>query len=203
MRRERLGIFGGTFDPPHLGHLSAATVFLREAALDRLLIVPDCIPPHKRLSGAATGEERLHMAHLAFSGLPHTEISDMELRRGGRSYTVDTLSALAAEERSLFLLCGTDMFLTLPSWRSPERIFSLATVACIRREESREDGEAILRAAECYRRDYGASVMLLSAPPLPLSSGELRARLAAEDGSAEALLPAGVLSYIRERGLYR
>lgn len=203
MRRERLGVFGGTFDPPHLGHLSAATVFLREAALDRLLIIPDCIPPHKQLSGAATGEDRLRMAELAFSHLPHTEVSDMELCRGGRSYTVDTLSALADGARDLYLLCGTDMFLTLPSWRSPERIFALATVCCIRREESEEDGEAILRAAERYQREYGASVRLLSAPPLPLSSRELRSRLAPQDESAEALLPAGVLSYIRERGLYR
>lgn len=202
-RSERLGIFGGTFNPPHIGHLAAATAFLQEAALDRLLIVPDCIPPHKELSGFATGEDRLHMARLAFSRLPNTEVSDLELRRGGRSYTVDTLTALTREGRRLFLLCGTDMFLTLPQWRSPERIFSLATVCCIRREDSTEDGEAILRAADRYRREYGASLMLFSAPAVPISSCELRERLAARDTGAEAFLPDGVLSYISERGLYR
>ena len=203
MKKERLGIFGGTFNPPHIGHRHAAEAFVREAALDRLLVIPDYLPPHKEYEGKVTAQERLEMARLAFRGIPRTEVSDMELCRGGKSYTSDTLAALAAEERELLFLTGTDMFLTLPTWHEPERIFALAEIACVRRENDAHLEEEIARAAENYRDTYGARILLLSAPVIEVSSCELRRGLSLHEPTAERLLPDGVYSYIKERGLYR
>lgn len=203
MKTERLGVYGGTFNPPHIGHRHAAAAFVEEAALDRLLVIPDYLPPHKEYAGGATAEERLAMARLAFAGIPKTEVSDMELCRGGKSYTSDTLAALSAPGRELLFLTGTDMFLTLPAWHEPERIFSLATIACIRRENDPHREEEIAARAAEYRATFGAKILLLRAPALEVSSSELRAGLAARDSDTGRLLPDGVYAYIRERGLYR
>lgn len=202
MKKERLGVYGGTFNPPHIGHRRAAEAFVSEGALDRLLIIPDYLPPHKEFDGAVSPQERLSMAQIAFRGIARAEVSDMELCRGGKSYTSDTLRALCAPERELFLLTGTDMFLSLPAWHEPETIFDLATIACIRREEDPRADREIARRAQEYRENYGARILLLTAAVTEVSSSDLRRRLAARDPSADALLPGGVYSYIKERGLY-
>lgn len=202
MKTERLGVYGGTFNPPHIGHRHAAGAFVEEAALDRLLVIPDYLPPHKEYAGGATAEERLAMTRIAFAGIPRTEVSDMELCRGGKSYTSDTLAALSAPGRELFFLTGTDMFLTLPAWHEPERIFALATIACIRREDDPHlEKEIAARAAE-YRMTFGAKILLLRAPAIEVSSSELRTGLAAREPAALRLLPDGVADYIGTRGLY-
>ena len=103
---ERIGLYGGTFAPPHLGHVHAAKVFLATVSLDRLLIMPAGIPPHKTKTAGDTPEERLAMCRAAFGNLPHTEISDYEIRKPGKSYTVETLEALAAPEREITMLCA-------------------------------------------------------------------------------------------------
>ena len=118
---EKIGLYGGTFGPPHLGHVYAAKTFLREVAPDRLLIMPAGIPPHKEKAAGDTPELRLAMCRAAFGDLPHTEISDYEIRKPGKSYTVETLEHLAAPGREITMLCGTDMFLTLDHWhRAPD-----------------------------------------------------------------------------------
>ena len=120
----KIGIYGGTFDPPHLGHMEAARTALEQMNLDRLIIIPDCEPPHKDLAEeAATPQQRLEMAALMADGLgPRAEVSDLEIRREGKSYTADTVEALheTFPEDELWLLMGTDMFLTVQNWYLPK-----------------------------------------------------------------------------------
>ena len=141
----KIGIYGGTFDPPHLGHMEAARAALAQMNLDRLLIIPDREPPHKDLAEeAASPQQRLAMAALMADGLgPRAEASDLELRREGKSYTADTVEAIdeAFPEDELWLLMGTDMFLTIQNWYQPERIYQYAGVAAFSR--SQEDTQEL------------------------------------------------------------
>ena len=118
---SRVGIMGGTFNPPHNGHVHAARQAMAAMQFDRLLLIPDNVPPHKTMPhGSADGEQRLEMTRLMAREIPGAEACDMELRRGGRSYTADTLRALqrALPEAELFLIIGTDMLLTLDNGAS-------------------------------------------------------------------------------------
>ena len=130
----KLGIYGGTFNPPHLGHLTSARLALDALGLDELRFVPAALPPHKRLPPDAPGPEaRLEMVELAADGLllpGRVSVSGMELSRPGKSYTADTLAQLHAQNpgAELWLMMGTDMFLTLQNWREPERITALAGI---------------------------------------------------------------------------
>jgi len=148
----KIGIYGGTFDPPHLGHMEAARAALAQMNLDRLLIIPDREPPHKDLAEeAASPQQRLAMAALMADGLgPRAEASDLELRREGKSYTADTVEAIheAFPEDELWLLMGTDMFLTIQNWYQPERIFQYAGVAAFSR--SQEDTQEIFAQQSQY-----------------------------------------------------
>ena len=121
----RIGIFGGTFSPPHNGHLQAAKAFMEQMWLDILYVIPTALPPHKEMEIPVSAQHRLEMCRLAFSGMEGVYVSDMEIQRGGKSYTVETLRELTGEDRRLFFLCGTDMMLTLDRWREPEEIFKL------------------------------------------------------------------------------
>ena len=176
---------------------------MRELSLDRLLIVPTGLPPHKVIAERVTEEDRLAMARLAFSALPRTEVSDIEIRRGGRSYTYMTLEALSAPGRSLFFLVGTDMFLSLDAWRCPERIFSACTVVCARRENAAANDLAIAEKKTIYETKYGAEIVLMKNPVVEISSGELRRSLCDADLSDPSrYLSAEVTEYIRRHHLY-
>ncbi len=202
MKKEIVAIYGGTFSPPHIGHVRAAEAMSAALSPDRFMIIVDNLPPHKELDGGATAEHRLAMAHLAFGHIPRVEISDMEIRRGGRSYTAETLTALSKEDRELYFLCGTDMFLSLPSWRDPFVIFEKAVICLVRRE--REDGitEQIRDAKEKYERNFGARICIIDSDVCEISSTELRSELCAAPWRAEKKLPAAVYSYIFEKGLW-
>ena len=104
--KRKIGIYGGTFNPPHIAHVRACEAFYESIKPDKLLVIPDFLPPHKEIAGGATTEERLEMTRLAFENLPAAEVSDMEIARGGRSYTAVTLSELSAEDNELYFLCG-------------------------------------------------------------------------------------------------
>lgn len=128
---EKIGVFGGTFNPPHAGHLLAAEEVKKALGLDRILFVPDAWPPHKAMpEGSPAPEQRLEMVRAAVKGLDIAEVSDMELRRGGKSYTADTLRLLKAQypEDRLYLITGTDMFLSLHNWYAPEEICRHAVI---------------------------------------------------------------------------
>ena len=199
--RSKIGIFGGTFNPPHIAHVSAAKAFLSSVSLDKLLIIPDFLPPHKEYVGTVSAEDRLNMCSLAFSGLDSVEISDMEIKRGGKSFTADTLTELSCEDAELYFLCGTDMFLTMDSWYHPETIFSLATICYIRRESDKENGDLLLSKKEYYEKQYSAKIIFIDAPVIELSSTITRDAIL--KSTADNLLPKSVLEYINERGLYR
>ena len=133
----RIGIYGGTFSPPHNGHIAAAKAFMEQMWLDFLFVIPAAVPPHKEMECPVSAADRYRMTQLAFEGIEGVYVSDMEIKRGGKSYTVDTLRELAAPDRRLFLLTGTDMMLTLDTWYRAEEIFKLCYPVYARRE--RED----------------------------------------------------------------
>lgn len=199
-----IGIYGGTFDPPHWGHITAARAAMEQLKLDRLVLIPDRVPPHKALpEGSASPEQRLEMAALATAELgKRAEVSDRELRRSGPSYTSDTLAELRREypEDALWLLMGSDMFLSLQTWHAPEEIMALARIAPFSREA--EDESAAFAAQQSrLERAYGAQIQIVQNPEVrELSSTEVRAALAAGRGSD--LLPPAVYGYVLREHLY-
>ena len=199
-----IGVYGGTFDPPHWGHITAARAAMEQLGLDKLVLIPDRVPPHKALpEGSASPEQRLEMAALATAELgKRAEVSDRELRRSGPSYTSDTLAALRREhpEDTLWLLMGSDMFLSLQTWHAPEEIMALARIAPFSREA--EDESAAFAAQKArLEREYGAQICIVQNPEVrELSSTEVRAALAAGQGSN--LLPPAVYGYVLREHLY-
>lgn len=197
----KIGVYGGTFDPPHEGHVTAAADAVARLGLDKLLILPAGIPPHKALQAeSAPAEQRLEMARLAFGALPRTEISDLEIRRPGRSYTVDTLRVLKAEYpgAEFVLLVGTDMLLTLDTWRESETVLSLAEIAAFCR--TAQDMAVLEEKASVLRRDFAARVTLLPHTAVDISSSALRASLKERRGAV--YIGNEVYAYIIKRGIY-
>ena len=201
--KKKIGIYGGTFSPPHVGHVGAAESFSKAIDPDELLIMPDFLPPHKQIDGEATPEERLKMCALAFGHIKNVRISDMEIKRGGRSYTSVTLEELSSEDSELYFLCGTDMFVTLEEWYRTELIFKLATICYVRRETDAVFDSLTKRLETEYKQKYGARIIRIDADVKEVSSSELRAMLSNGDKRAEALLSESVSGFICERGLYK
>ena len=203
----RIGIYGGSFNPPHLGHLAAARAAMAALGLDRLVFVPAGVPPHKELAPGSPGlEQRLEMTGIAADQLlmpGAVEVWDTELHREGKSYTADTLEEAAARwpGDELWLLMGTDMFLTLHQWREPGRILELAGVCAFGRTEA--DGEAVFAPQrEFLRKTYqGARIATITVPGLvDVSSTRLRGLLARGEG--RDFLPEAVYGYILRENLY-
>ena len=203
----KIGVYGGTFNPPHLGHLTAARAVFDLLKLDKLLLVTAGLPPHKALpAGSPTAEQRLEMTRLAAEQLglgDRVQVLDLELRRQGKSYTADTLSQIRElhPEAELWLLMGTDMFLTLQTWHEPEAIFAQAGIAAFGRTE--EDTEELFSVQReyLYRTYPDARIFTLTIPGVvDISSTELREQLSADRG-ANLLAPA-VYGYILREGLY-
>ncbi len=198
---ERIGIYGGTFNPPHLGHIQAAKAAVQALGLNRLLLIPDNIAPHKELPpGSPAPEQRLEMLRLATQDAPELEVSDLELRREGVSYTFETVLALSEQypEAQLFLLMGTDMFVSFDTWKNTDIILSHAALGVLCRGDKGEQEAIAQKAAQLTNR--GARVELVNNPVLAISSTQLR-RLIAFD-CAEPFLPKPVAEYIRQHGLY-
>ena len=197
---ERVGVYGGTFAPVHNGHVAAARAFYEQMKLDRVLIIPDRIPPHKTIDDADEPERRLDMCRLAFDS-EGMQVSDMELHRQGASYTVDTLRQLSAPGRKLFLLCGTDMMLTFDQWREFEEIFRLCCPVYIRRENDASLNEKIIAKNSEYFRKYGVAFRRIVTDPLEISSSQIR-RMVRAGESIHSLAPDEVEKYIIENRLY-
>ena len=203
----KIGIYGGTFNPPHLGHITAARAVFELLGLDQLLVIPAGLPPHKTMpDGSPTSAQRLEMTRLAAEQLDlgeRVKVLNMELRREGRSFTSDTLAQLKDQypNDELWLLMGTDMFLTLQTWHEPEKILQLAGIAAFGRTE--EDTEELFS----IQRDYlcevypQARIFTLTMPGVvDVSSTELREKLAKGEGGN--LLAPAVYGYILRQGLY-
>ena len=198
---KRIGIFGGSFSPPHLGHLAAAGHFLADLGLDRLLIVPSAIPPHKESLDLPSGEHRLALCERAFSALPRTLVSDIEIRRAGKSYTYLTLRELSDPNFELYFLCGADMLLSLDTWMCPDVLFSLAIFVALSRSDDPIEYVKMLQKRDALARNFGARIIILRADPLPLSSSEIRAALA-EGRDVSQMLSPSVIDYIKQWKLY-
>ena len=196
---RRVGIYGGTFNPPHVGHIEAAKAFITQAKLDTLIIMPAFIPPHKQTDNLVNCDDRLEMCRLAFGNIPNTEISDLEISRGGKSYTYLTLQELVSDDTELYFLCGTDMILTMDTWKNPEIIFTLAKICYIRRESDNAISELLIEKCGDYFQKYGADIIQINTEAIEISSSEIRA----EDGIWDRYLTANVIDYIRNQGLYK
>lgn len=200
----KIGIYGGTFNPPHLGHMAAAQAAVAALGLDKLLLIPAAIPPHKALpSGTPPQEERLAMVEKWADVMGgHVEVSTLELEREGKSYTSDTLRSIRQTypDAELWLLMGTDMFLTLHLWHEPEVILSLAGVCAFGRTE--QDGEAMFAPQRDYlQQHFHAKITTITLPGLvDISSTRLREQLE-NGGGGQYLLPS-VYGYILMHRLY-
>ena len=197
----KIGIYGGTYNPPHTGHMQAAKQAVALLKLDKLLLIPDRIAPHKEIpTGSPTPEQRLEMLRIGAAECPEMEVSDIELRREGPSYSYLTVEALRRQypDAQLILLMGTDMFLSFHTWREPERILKHATLGVFYRGEKGEK-EKIL-AQKRAMEEAGAKVELVENQILSISSTQLRRLIAFR--CAGEFLPAGVGDYIQRNELY-
>ena len=195
----RIGILGGSFDPPHVGHLLVAQDALDELALDRLLIVPAAQQPLKG-AGQTPAAHRLAMLHACFSGIPGIEVDPIEIERGGLSFMVDTVESLRRRwpSATLHLLVGDDVVPTLPRWRDVTRLLSLVQLVVLHRADRGHDLTALAFPLE----SVGAgTARRLATRRVDLSSTEIRARV--RDGrSIRGFVPDAVETYIATTGLY-
>ena len=198
---SRIGIYGGAFNPPHIGHIRAAEYALKALKLDKLLLIPTCISPHKPIEeNAPSDRQRLEMLELAVKDIPGAQVCDMEITRGGVSYSWQTIDALKEQypQSELVLLVGTDMFLCFEKWKNYGKILEKAqlTVLCRR---GKEDTVALVRK-RCELEAEGGRVCLLDNPVNEISSTDLRRMLAF--GCADPFLDPAVKKYICENSLY-
>ena len=201
----KAAIFGGTFNPIHKGHIEAAYAFFRCVAPDKLFVIPTKIPPHKAIKGDDDPEIRLEMTKRAFSEKKEyegkIEVSDIEIRSEGKSYTYYTLQKIKAMGfDEIYLYCGTDMLLSFDTWFRFEDILSDCTLAYASRLEG-ECPQAQEKIA-MLRERYGAKILEIPLEPIEISSSEIRTMIR-EGKDASAYLSACVLDFISERGLYQ
>lgn len=196
----RIGILGGTFNPIHNAHVQMAKIARDEAHLDRVLIMVAADPPHKSVAGSVPAEERLGLARLAVEEEARVEVSDLEIRRGGKSYTLLTLQQLKAEipDAELFLILGSDMLGDLPNWYHPEEVLRLSSVLCVPRTGIEENDA---ETAAALARRYGAVITLLQGRADRIASTEIRDRMAA-GLPTEGLMPEAVAQACYESGAY-
>jgi nicotinate-nucleotide adenylyltransferase len=195
----RLGLFGGTFDPIHLGHLILAESSREVCGLDRVWFVVSGAPPHKPGERTAVAD-RLEMVRIAVAGHPAFEVSDLETRRPGPHYSVETLEAIHRDrpDDELFFLIGADSLADLPFWHQPDRIAQLATIVVVNRP-----GIDALDPSHLPNLGLGARpIQTITVPPIGIASHDLRRRIA-ECRSIRYQVPRGVEAYIEEQGLYR
>ncbi len=198
---ERIGIYGGTFNPPHLGHIRAAKCAVDSLGLSKLLLIPSCISPHKQIPGdSPTPSQRLEMLSDTVAGEEKMEVSDMELRRGGVSFTYETVLKLRENypDAELVLLMGTDMFLSFETWKNPDVILGNASLGVFYRGE-RGEKENILTQKEKLEKT-GAKVYLVENGVTEISSTDLRRMLVL--GCEEGYLAPETIAYIQKNHLY-
>lgn len=202
----RIGLFGGTFDPPHVGHILAASDAFEALRLDALHFIPAAQQPLKQGRHSATAADRLAMVHLLASEDERFCVDAIEIERAGLSYTVDTLEVFAARspEDERYLLIGADVVDTFAQWRAPQRIAELATLAVLRRETSGKTVEraALVGALRAITGGAGSTAVVLDSRRVDVSSTEIRERVR-NGRSLHGFVPDAVARYITERGLYR
>ena len=197
----KIAIYGGTFNPPHRGHVESLQAVYEQAKPDRVLVIPASIPPHKELAaGSPDAEKRLELTRLAFKELPYAEVTDMELTRTGKSYTSDTVEELLRKypDAELMLAMGTDMFLSFETWHEYRYLIDNVTMLVFARREGED--EKIFKYGEYLESKYGAKINYIMHDPLPISSSEIRRLLPRRLG--RELLPGAVFARIVKNGDY-
>ena len=197
----KIAIYGGTFNPPHRGHVESLQAVYEQAKPDRVLVIPASIPPHKELAaGSPDAEKRLELTRLAFKELPYAEVTDMELTRTGKSYTSDTVAELLSKypDAELMLAMGTDMFLSFETWHEYRYLIDNVTMIVFARREGED--EKIFKYGEYLESKYGAKINYIMHDPLPISSSEIRRLLPRRLG--RELLPGAVFARIVKNGDY-
>ena len=215
---KRIGILGGTFNPIHLGHLAAAEEVVDRLGLDQVLFIPSFLPPHKQ-EDMPSAEERQEMVRLAIAGNPRFALSDIEIMRGGRSYTIDTIDALrrANRDAELCFITGIDSFLEIRTWKDWQRLLTLCTFVVLSREGARFRQLSPLQLAPLAERDLRAldertlreltvrtpeaSLVLVTIPRYEISSTDIRDRIRT-GRSIKYLLPDAVEAYIIGKKFY-
>lgn len=198
---KKIGLYGGTFNPPHLGHIQAAQGAVKALGLEKLLLIPAREAPHKSVpSDAPTPDQRLEMVTLAAQGLEGVEVCDLELRRQGPSYSYETVAQVKERfpQRELVLLMGSDMLLSFDSWVNAPQILESASLGVFCRGDKGET--AAIQEKKQQLESRGARVYFIDHPAVPISSTQLRRLLAFHSGGE--FLPQGVESYIQSQGLY-
>lgn len=197
----RIGMFGGSFNPIHNGHIQLIRDIIDELALDKLLVVPSFLPPHKSVKSPVSPEDRLRMCRLSVSDIPGAEVSDIEIKRGGKSYTYETLQELYRlyQNDTLFLIMGADMFLSIETWKNPEIIFNLAIICGVPRKGI--GGRQQLLDKEPFLKTLGADTRVLRMELPEISSTEIREAVEKEK-PFDKFVPKCVEEYILEKGLY-
>lgn len=219
----RVGLFGGTFDPVHLAHVQVADEVKTAFSLSRIIVVPSAVPPHKPVKAVSDSRDRLHMVRLCFEGRTGFEVSDMELKRQGPSYTIDTLEHLGAglgPDGQLMMILGSDAFFELHTWRGFHRILGSVPLIVIVRPQpgpARElslvdqagaylaqavaDGYVWNDATFCFTHPLNKPIYLFRGTPFPVSSTEIRQGIKA-GRDVSPWLQKDVLDYIKNKGLY-
>ena len=201
----RIGLYGGSFDPIHIAHLVVAEEACGVLALDRVVFIPAKLPPHKAGADLADARDRVRMARLAVAGNAKFWVSEVELRRPGRSYTIDTVAAMRRRfgaRAELFFLMGTDSLAELPTWRKARELVRQCTFVPLSRAGVRLPGAAALGRALGEREGRGMLKRLIRMPRLEISGCDIRRRVAA-GRSIRYLVPDAVAKYIARKGLYR
>lgn len=196
----KIGVFGGTFNPIHNAHINLAKQFLTALKLDKILIVPTFVPPHKEAKNLAQAQARLDMCGLAIGDIAQFELCDYEIKKSDTSYTYQTLEHLKKvyPEDSLYLLMGSDMFLTLQEWKNPRRIMELAYICA----GSRSKGEYLrITQHKPFLEKMGARCIVVGIEPVEMSSTEIRDRIKSKE-NMQVYLPQKVMDYIEANSLY-
>ena len=204
-RYKKLAVFGGTFSPVHNGHLRALTAYVQCVKPDAVYVIPTAIPPHKLREDKATDAQRLAMLRMAVEELDlpcEAVVSDMEMRRAGKSYTVLTVDALTALAEEIVIFCGTDMLLSLESWYEATRLLRTVSVAYMQREKDGRFAAALRQKAKELTEKYGTRCTLIPTVAQEISSTEIR-DIVRSGKDISAFVPLRVAEYIAKEGLYR
>lgn len=188
----RIGILGGTFDPPHNGHIAIARAALKECDLEKIIFIPAKYPPHKPIDGVTSEKDRMNMLRLAVGGHDGFEVSDIELRKNSISYTVETLREIKKQYQGdeIIFIIGADNITEMEGWYKPDEILDIADVVAFNRPGFKPGGM------------YKSKIRLLSMPPVDISSTEIRSKVA-EKEDIKNLVPDRVREYIEKNSLYR
>ncbi len=201
--KRRLGLFGGSFNPIHNGHLHLAEAAKNALRLSGVMLMPAGEAPHKSSDAYAPAADRLVMCQLAAEKLPWLSVSDLEIRKAGKSYTVDTLRMLTQEhpDTEWTLLIGSDMLLTFDTWYCWQEILQMASLCAVSREKG-DLPQLRAAAASLRERAAGANIRVVTAEAVVVSSTQIRTAVQ-KNADCSCLLPENVVQYIQTHGLYR